>query len=231
MRRWQLREHLSYLRNTLPYSTRCHETMATDGESFILEGYFTMLWPLSWDDDNWQSRFHTLWMYNHAMSVVMTEHVSCMRDYLALTVVIRRWQLTEQVSYTRDILPCSDRCHETITTEGACFIPEGNLTMLWPLSWDDGNWRSMFHTLGMNNQALAVYMRPWKLREHISYLRNTLPCSDRCHETMPTDGACFILEGYFTMLWPLSWDDDNWRSIFHTLEMNNHALTVVMRRW
>ena len=30
------------------------------------------------------------------------------------------------------------------------------------------------------------------------------------------------------MLWQLSWDDDNWRSLFHNLGMNNHALNVVM---
>ena len=27
----------------------------------------------------------------------------------------------EQPSY--DILPCSDRCHETMATDGACYIP------------------------------------------------------------------------------------------------------------
>ena len=29
----------------------------------------------------------------------------------ALTVVMRRLQLTEHGSYLRDIVPCSDRCH------------------------------------------------------------------------------------------------------------------------
>ena len=33
--------------------------------------------------------------------------------------------MTEHGSYLRDILPCSDRCHETITTDGALFIPKG----------------------------------------------------------------------------------------------------------
>ena len=36
---------------------------------------------------------------------------------------------------------------------------------------------------------------------------------------------------YISMLSPLSWDDDNWRSMFYTLEMNNRALAVVMRWW
>ena len=48
----------------------------------------------------------------------------------ALTVVISRCQLTEHVSYLRDIIPCSDRSHETITTDGAWFIPKGYITML-----------------------------------------------------------------------------------------------------
>ena len=59
-----------------------------------------MLCPLSWDDDNWRSMIDTLGIYNHA-----------------LTVVIRRWQLTEHVSYMNDILPCSDCCHEMKTTD------------------------------------------------------------------------------------------------------------------
>ena len=103
--------------------------------------------------------------------------------------------------------------------------------MLCPLYWDDDNWRSMFHTVGMFYHALSVVMRRWQLTEHESYLRDILPCSDGCHETMSTDGACFIPKGWITMLWPLSWDDDKWRSMIHTLRMNDHALTVVMRRW
>ena len=143
--------------------------------------------PLSWDDDNWCSMFH-IWMIS----------------YHALTVVMRRWQLTEQDSYLRDISPCPDRCHETMTTDGAWLIPKGYITILWPLSWDDDNWWSMIHTkgiyyhalivvlrrwqlmehvhtLGMNNNALFVVMTRWQLTEHVSYLRNTLPCYDRCH--------------------------------------------------
>ena len=167
---------------------------------------------------------------------------------------MRRWQLMQHVSNIYDILPCSDRCHETMTTNGAGFILKGYITMLWPLSWDDDNWRSMFHTWMIYNHSLTVVMRRWQLMEHDSYQRYILPCSDRCLETMTTDGACFIPEEYITMLWPLSlvddnlqgmfnrymkmtmlWplssDDDNWRSMTHTWLIYYHALTVVMRQW
>ena len=162
-----------------------------------------MLWTLWWDIDNWQSRFHTFGMYSHALSVVM-----------------RRWQLTEHDWYIRDLLPCSDRCHKTMATDGACFIHEWYISMLWPLSWDDGNWQSMTHTwggviillplswhednlwgmihiFGMYNHALSVVMRQRQLAGHV-----------------------FKDIWYITMLSPLSWDDDNWRSMFRTLEMN-----------
>ena len=131
----------------------------------------------------------------------------------------------------RDILLCSDRCHETMTTDWACFIDEIYITMLWPLSWDDANWRSMIHTLGIYYHALIVVIRQRQLTEHGSYLRNILPCSDRCHETITTDRACFMNEGYITMLLPLSWDDDNRLSMFHSWTIYNLTLTVVMRRW
>ena len=62
--------------------------------------------------------------------------------------------------------------------------------MLWPLSWDDGNWQSMTHTWGgviillpllwdednlwgmihifwMYNHALSVVMRRWQLAGHV----------------------------------------------------------------
>ena len=77
--------------------------------------------------------------------------------------------MTEHGSYLRDILPCSDRCHGTIPTDGAWFIPKG-----------------------MYYHALTVVMRRKQLTEHGSYLRDILPCSDRCHETITTDGAWFI---------------------------------------
>ena len=151
-----------------------------------------------------------------------------------------------------------------MTTDGACFIHEGYIAMLWPLSWVDDNWRRMFRTWviyyyaltvvmwlwqltehfyiwGVYYHALTIVLRWWQLTEHdwyyrgilpcyerchgtmttgracfILYLRDISPCSDRCHETMTTDRPCFILQGYITMFWPLSWDDDNWRSMFHT---------------
>ena len=158
-----------------------------------------MFWPLSWDDDNWRSMFHTLGMNNHALTVVMS-----------------RWQLTEHVSYLRDILPCSDCFHETMTTDGAWFIPYGYITMLWLLSRDDDNWRSTIHTKGIYYHALTVVMWRWLLTKHVSYMNDILPCSDRCDRTMTTVGACFILEGYVIMLWPLSWDDQS-REMYHYL--------------
>ena len=162
-------------------------------------GGIAILWPLPWDDDNWRSIFHTIGLNNHVLSVV-----------------IRRWQLTEHVSSIMDILPCSYRCYETMTTDGACFILEGYtcITMLWPLSWDDINRRSIIYTLWICNHALSFVMRRWQLTKHVSYIYDILPCSDRCHETITTDGAC--LNGWITMLCPLSGDDDNWRSMFHT---------------
>ena len=48
---------------------------------------------------------------------------------------------------------------------------------------------------------------------------------------MTTDGACFRHEGYIAMLWPLSWVDDNWRSMINTKGIYYHAMAVVMRRW
>ena len=161
-----------------------------------------MLCPLSWEYDNWRSMFHT-WMINyHAVSVVtrrsqLTEHDAYLRGIYvsALTVVLRRWQLTEHDSYLRDIWPYSDRCHETMTTDGAWFILERYITMLWPLllddddwrsmihalgiykmlwplSWDDDKWRSIFDTLGMYNHALSVVVRRWQLMEHVSYMND-----------------------------------------------------------
>ena len=162
-------------------------------------GQTAMLWPLSWDDDNWRSMLHFLGMYNHALSVV-----------------IRRRQLTEHVLYMNYMLPCSDRCLEIMTYYGAWFIPKRYITMLWPLSWDDCNWRSIIHTWMIYNHALTVVIRWSQLKEHYSYLRDILPCSDRCHETIATEVACFIHEWYITILWPLSLDDDNWQNMIYT---------------
>ena len=173
-----------------------------------------MLWPLSWDDDNWRGMFHTLEM-----------------NYHALTVVMSRWQLTEHVSYLRYISPCSDRCQETMTTDGACFIPKGWLTMLLPLLWDDDNWRSRFHTLGMYNHALSVVISRWQLTEHVSYLMNTSSCSDPCYETMTTDGAWFITLGMNSHAQTVVIRPWQLTELFHTWGIYYHALTVVMGRW
>ena len=86
-----------------------------------------------------------------------------------------------------------------MTTNGACFLPQGYITMLG--RWD---WRSMFLTSGIYYQPLTGVLGRWQLTENVSYLRNTLPCSDRCHQTMATDGACFIREGYHNAL-TVSW--------------------------
>ena len=196
--------------------------MTTVGACFIPKEYITMLWPLSWDDGHCRSMFHYLAIKKHALTVVMrwwqlTEHRSYLIGYNhALTVVMRRWQLKEHDSYRRDILQCSDRCHQTMATGRACFIPQKWITILCPLSSDDDNCRSMFHSWMIYNHALTVVMRRLQLSEHVSYLRDILPCSDRCHETITTVEACFIVEWYITMLWPLSCDDDNCRSMFHT---------------
>ena len=79
-----------------------------------------------------------------------------------------------------DILPCSDRClemtsidegacsvrcHETMTTEGACFI---HICMNDILPYSD----SCHEMMTIDEGAFSV----------------------RCHETMTTDGTCFIHE-------------------------------------
>ena len=157
-----------------------------------------MLWPLPWDDDNWRSMFYEWGIYYHA-----------------LTVVMRRWQMTEHDSNLRELLSCFVRCDETMTTEGACFIDEWYIIMRCSMSWDDDNWRSMIHTFGIYNHALTVVIGRCQLTEHVSYLRDYKPCSDRYHETITTDRADIIPKGCITMLSPLSWDSDNWRSMFH----------------
>ena len=96
--------------------------------------------------------FHALGMNNHA-----------------LTVVMRQYQLTEHVSYLKDILPCPDRCHETMTTGGACFYLRNTL----PFS---DRCHETMATYG------ACFIPEW-----------VTPYCDRCHEMMATDGVCFIL--------------------------------------
>ena len=136
------------------------------------------------------------------------------------------------------VSPCSGRCHETLTTDGACFIPSESKTMLCPFSWDDDNWWSKFQSLEIDKHALSIVMSWWQQAEHLSCLR-CFTSSDRCHETMTTDGtfflpfglkqcsvrwhgmmttdrACLNFWGGITMLWPFSWIDDKWQSMFHT---------------
>ena len=67
-----------------------------------------MLWPLSWEDDNWRGMIHTLEMNNHALTVLCHDdncrsmfHTLEMNNH-ALTIVMRRWQLSENVLYLRD---------------------------------------------------------------------------------------------------------------------------------
>ena len=121
------------------------------------------LLPLSWDDDNWRSMFHTLGIYNHALLSWGDDnwrsifHTWMIYNH-ALYVVMRSWQLTKHESYFRDKLPCSDRCHETMTTDGACFLPEEYISMLRRLAWD-----------------------LWQLTEHVSYMNDILQCSDLLH--------------------------------------------------
>ena len=149
------------MNDILPCCDRCHETMTTDVALFIPWGYITMLWQLllSWDVDNWRSMFQNLGMNNHALNVVMDDDnwrslIHTLRIYYpALTVAIRRWQLTEHVSYLRGMI------------------------ILWPLSWDDDNWRCMLHTLGMFYHVLSVVMRRWQLMKHVSYMNDISPCS------------------------------------------------------
>ena len=155
--------YASYFRDILQCSDCCQETMTTEGSCFIAkgwitmlwplscdddnwrsmffihEGYIAMLWPLSWVDDNWRRMFRTWVIYYYALTVVMwlwqlTEHFYIWGIYYhALTVVMRWWHLTEHDWYYSGLLPCYERCHETMTTGWACFKPLGCITMLCPL--------------------------------------------------------------------------------------------------
>ena len=120
-----------------------------------------MLWPLSGDAYNKRNLFHRWMIYYHAP-----------------TFVIRWWQLTEHVSYLRDKSPCSDRCHETMANYGAWFTPLGMynhaLYVVIRQRQDDEANMIYYH-------ALTVVIRWCQLKEHDSYQRDILPCSDRCH--------------------------------------------------
>ena len=193
MRRWQLSEHVWYMRDILPCSYRCHKTMKTDRACFILDRYI-MLWPLIWHDDNWRSLFQSWGIYPYALTVVirrwqLTEHAydSFLGIFVhALSVIMRRWQLTEHVSYMNDILPFSDRCHETMTTDGTWFIYMGYITMLWP-SHDIS--QSMVIYPSSMKHVPSVVIVSWQRSEHgnISLMSET--CSISCDHLMTTDQA------------------------------------------
>ena len=103
----------------------------------------------------------------------------------------------------------------------------GGIIIFWPLSWDDDNWRSMLHNLGIFYHALSAVMRRWQLTDPVSYMNDILPCCDRCHESMTTDRAWIIPKGWITMLWTLSWEYENWQSWFHTLGENAPSVVIV----
>ena len=142
--------------------------MTTDNALCIPESSITMFWVLGW----WQ----------------LTRYISYLRGYLnTLFVVMRWWQITKPVSYLSGISSCSYRCHETMTNFRACFLPSRSKTMLWPLSWDDVNWRGMLHTWGV-----ITILRPLSEDDVNCRIRWVSPCSCCCRETLTTDGACFI---------------------------------------
>ena len=173
-------------------------------------------------------------LWNRGITMLRTWYETITMDgawFLPEWGITMLWPLSRNDHNLRSMfLTCSVHCHETMTTVGACFIHKWYITMLWPLSWDDNNWGSMFHTLRVNNHALTVVMRRWQLTEHASYINDILPCSDRCHEMLTTDGAWLKPKENITMLWPLSLDDNNLWSMVHTLGIYYHALTSGMRR-
>ena len=150
--------------------------MTTAGACFINEEYITMLWPFLWDDDNWQSMLHTLWMNNRALYVFMrgwqlTEHNSYLRGYHhILTVVMRRWQLTKHVLYLSNY-----HCFLALVMRG------------WQHTEHESYLRGYYH-------ILTVVLRRWQLTEQVFYLRDEWPCSVHCHEAKTSDEACFIDE-------------------------------------
>ena len=129
---------------------------------------------------------------------------TCSASWHRLMTTVRAWLYIHQVwnmlcqlsssndnSLSMGIYPLGIK-HVPSVVIVACFLPQGYITMLWPLTWDDANWRSMFLTCGIYYHALTVVIRRWQLTERVSYVRG------------------------ITMIWPLSWDDDKWRSMLHT---------------
>ena len=154
--------------------------------SLIPLGWITMHWPLLWDDDNCLSMFHTLGIYNHALTVFMRRWQLSEQGiyYRALSVVMQRWQLSDHVSYLRDILQryVHDNCRSmyhylNIYNHALTVVMRG-----WQL------WEHVSYLRDIYYHALTVVMKRWQLSEHSSYLRVSI-CSDCCHETMTVDGA------------------------------------------
>ena len=143
---------------------------------------------------NWWSMFHTLGMF-----------------YLALNVVMRRWQLTEHELYLRDILSCSDHCHETMSTDGVCFIPKGWITIVWPLSWEDDNWQSRFQKLGKNAPSVVIVSWNWSEHGYISLKYEYGSVS--WHRLMTTVRAWLYIHQVWNMLCQLSSSNDNGHSM------------------
>ena len=146
--------------------------------------------------------------------------------YHALSFVVRRWQLTEPVSYMIDILPCCDRCHESMTTDGAWIIPKGWITMLWPLSWAYENWQSRFHTLGKN--APSVVIVSWQRSEHWHLFLRYESCSVSCHSLITLVRAWKYIIHLWNMARQVSSSYDNGQSmVIHPLGIK-HAPSVVI---
>ena len=98
------------------------------------------------------------------------------------SMFIHGWYITMLCALSRD----DDNWRSMIHTLGIYYL-------LWPLSWDDDNWQSMVHNLGMYYHVLSITNRRWQLTEHVPYMNDIYLSSDRCFETMTTDGAWFIL--------------------------------------
>ena len=117
------------LEGVSPCSDRCHWATTTDRAYCIYFGWITILCPLSWDDENWWSMLHTWETHYHSPTVAM-----------------KRWQLTEHVSWLRNTLLSPYRCYLTMQTGKA------------------------FSYLRAYHHALSGVMGRWQLTEHIAYL-------------------------------------------------------------
>ena len=144
--------------------------MSTDGVCFIPKGWITMVWPLSWEDDNWQSRFHTLGkmlrqlLSSHDNGQSMVIYPSSMK--YALSVDIVSWQRSEHGYISLKYEICSVSWHRLMTTVRAwLYIPQV-WNMLRQLSSSHDNRRSMvIHFLGMKH-APSVVIVPWQQSDH-----------------------------------------------------------------